>query len=92
MKAALPGVDEIKQRLENGPRSADEKAQLVQKLELIQNEILLGEKANLGEIAYALEQLVAADSSLRQPLAAWLVDLETIPRPVRIIAKKILSF
>ena len=91
-KAALPGVDEIKQRLENGPWSADEKAHLVERLESIHNEMLLGEKANLGEIAYALEQLVAADPGLRQPLAAWLVDSEAIPRPVRIIAKKMLSF
>jgi len=91
-KAIPPGADEIKQRLEESPRSADEKARLVERLELIHNEILLGEKANLGEIAYALEQLVAADPNLRQPLAAWLVDSEAIPRPVRIIAKKMLAF
>ena len=80
-KASLPGVDEIKQRLENGPWSADEKAQLVGKLELIQNEILLGEKANLGEIAHALEELVAADPSLRQPLTAWLMDFGSHASP-----------
>jgi hypothetical protein len=90
-KAALPGADAIKQRLENGPWSADEKAQLVEKLELIRNELRMGDKADLGEVAYALEQLVAADPDLRQPLAAWLVDTEAAPRPVRIIAKKMLA-
>ena len=91
-KAALPGADELKGRLENGPWSADEKAQLVEKLELIRNEVRMGDKADLGEVAYALEQLVAADPGLRQPLAAWLVDSEATPRPVRIIAKKMLAF
>jgi hypothetical protein len=91
-KVALPGVDEIKQRLENGPWPADAKAQLVDKVELIHNEIQTGDKADLGEVAYAIEQLVAADPGLRQPLAAWLVDSESIPRPVRIIAKKMLAF
>jgi hypothetical protein len=91
-KGALPSVDEIKQRLDNGPWSAEEKGQLVEKLELIQNEVRSGDKANLGEVTYALEQLVAADPGLRRPMAAWLVDSEATPRPVRIIAKKMLAF
>ncbi len=91
-KAALPGADEIKQQLETSPLPADTKAKLVEKLDLVNNEVLLGDKADLGEVAYALEQLVTADPSLRQPLAAWLVDLEAASRPVRIIAKKMLAF
>jgi hypothetical protein len=91
-KAALPGADEIKQRLENGLWSPDDKRHLIEKLEVIHNETQSGDKANLGEIAYALDQLIAADPGLRQPLAAWLVDSEPMPRPVRIIAKKMLGF
>ncbi len=91
-KTALPGVDEIKQQLENGPWSPEDRTHLIEKLEVIHNETQAGDKANLGEIAYALDQLVAADPTLRQPLAAWLVDSEAMPRPVRIIAKKMLAF
>jgi len=91
-KASPPGADAIKQRLENGPWTADAKAHLVQELELVHNELRMGDKADLGEVTYALEQLVAADPDLRQPLAAWLIDSEATPRPVRIIAKKMLAF
>jgi hypothetical protein len=82
----------LQAQLQAGPWTKDEKNRLVGLLDYVKKEMeSQGEQANLGMIAHSLEEITTADPEMRRQLYAWLVDSEAIPRPVRIIARKVLA-
>jgi hypothetical protein len=89
--AAEGGVQTLKGEVQAGPWSQQQKDQLNELIDVLDQEILnQGEGANLGIIAHSLDEITSTYPQMRSPLYSWLVESPDIPRPVRIIARKFL--
>jgi hypothetical protein len=89
--AAVSGLSILKGEVQAGPWTTQQKNHLLGLMDEVDGEIRVqGEAANLGMIAHSLDEITSVAPQMRTPLYNWLVESPDIPRPVRIIARKIL--
>ena len=87
----VPSYDDLTTQIDDSDLPPEKKGVLLASLGSISQEVELGEKADLLKLFTHLEAMVITWPELRQPLLLWLNERESISKPIKIVARKVLS-
>lgn len=87
----VPSYNDLTTQIDSSDLLPEQKNVLISSLVSISQEVELGEQADLLSVYTRLEVMVATWPKLRQPLLLWLNEGESVSKPVKVIARKVLS-
>jgi len=83
--------DDLAARVEESDLPSAEKQSTHVNLESLRFEVERGEAGDVQVVRQTLDDIGSAVPELREPLRDWLVEMEQVPTPIKIIARKMLS-
>lgn len=83
--------DDLAARVDESDLPSAVKQSTRMNLESLRSEVERGEESDVQIVRQTLDDIGSTVPELREPLRDWLVQMEQVPTPIKIIARKMLS-